>query len=194
MGGGILPCTIHNNKLYFLFGKENKYADTPGWSDFGGGKDGHETTMQTALREGAEELTGFLGGQKDIKKLLKAGTYKIDIKPDSSKYSLYISHLFAIKYDEKLPFYYNNNQCFLQRKLSENAIKKSRIFEKSQIKWLSLDDVRRKCKTFRKHFQQICKRLIDEKKEIELFIRSKLSKDTRKSRGKPGTKTRKSRR
>ena len=45
MGGGILPCTIHNNKLLFLFGKENKYADTPGWSDFGGGKDGNETPL-----------------------------------------------------------------------------------------------------------------------------------------------------
>ena len=24
-------------QIYFLFGKENKYNDTPGWSDFGGG-------------------------------------------------------------------------------------------------------------------------------------------------------------
>jgi hypothetical protein len=37
MGAGVLPATIHNNKIYFLFGKENKFADTPGWSDFGGG-------------------------------------------------------------------------------------------------------------------------------------------------------------
>ena len=70
MGAGILPTTIHNNKLYFLFGKENKYADTPGWSDIGGGTDNDETFMQTAMREGAEELTGFLGMENDIKKLL----------------------------------------------------------------------------------------------------------------------------
>ena len=34
MGAGILPISIHNKKIYLLFGKENKYADTPGWSDF----------------------------------------------------------------------------------------------------------------------------------------------------------------
>lgn len=50
MGAGILPTTIHNNKLYFLFGKENKYADTPGWSDIGGGTDNDETFMQTAMK------------------------------------------------------------------------------------------------------------------------------------------------
>ena len=37
MGGGILPVAIKNNKLYFLFGKENELDDTPGWADFGGG-------------------------------------------------------------------------------------------------------------------------------------------------------------
>ena len=38
MGGGILPTTIHEGRLYFLFGKESKYEDTaPGFSDFGGG-------------------------------------------------------------------------------------------------------------------------------------------------------------
>ena len=38
MGAGILPTTIHNNKLYFLFGKENPLEDSSkGWSDFGGG-------------------------------------------------------------------------------------------------------------------------------------------------------------
>ena len=53
MGAGILPTTIYKNKLYFLFGKENKYEDSaPGFSDFGGGKDNDETYLQTAIREG----------------------------------------------------------------------------------------------------------------------------------------------
>ena len=40
MGAGILPTTIHNDKLYFLFGKENQYEDSAeGFSDFGGGTD-----------------------------------------------------------------------------------------------------------------------------------------------------------
>ena len=29
MGGGLLPIAIKNNKLFFLFGKENELDDTP---------------------------------------------------------------------------------------------------------------------------------------------------------------------
>jgi 8-oxo-dGTP pyrophosphatase MutT (NUDIX family) len=69
MGAGILPTTIHNNKLYFLFGKENKYADTPGWSDIGGGTDNDETFMQTAMREGTEELIILTGVVQAVKRI-----------------------------------------------------------------------------------------------------------------------------
>ena len=66
MGAGILPTTIHNNKLFFLFGKENKYEDSaPGFSDFGGGTDNNETYFETAIREAGEELTGFLGNDNE---------------------------------------------------------------------------------------------------------------------------------
>ena len=47
MGAGILPTCIYKGKLYFLFGKENKYGDTQGWSDFGGGTDNSETFIQS---------------------------------------------------------------------------------------------------------------------------------------------------
>jgi 8-oxo-dGTP pyrophosphatase MutT (NUDIX family) len=71
VAGSILPVTIHNNKLYFLFGKENSMEDSAkGWSDFGGGVDKGETPYSTALREGGEELTGFLGDKKNIQKLI----------------------------------------------------------------------------------------------------------------------------
>ena len=61
MGAGILPVALHHDKIFFLFGKENKNADTPGWSDFGGGKEKGERPLTTAIREGYEELSGFLG-------------------------------------------------------------------------------------------------------------------------------------
>jgi len=38
-----------------------------GWSDFGGRVDRGETPMSAALREGGEELTGFLGDGQNIK-------------------------------------------------------------------------------------------------------------------------------
>jgi hypothetical protein len=102
MGAGILPTTIHNNKLYFLFGKENKYEDSAsGFSDFGGGTDNKETFLQTAIREGTEELTGFLGSTNDLRNMLKKyGTYNIDYK--SEGYSTYRSHLFPYNYNEYL--------------------------------------------------------------------------------------------
>ena len=77
MGAGILPTTIYKGKLYFLFGKENKYEQTaPGFSDFGGGTDNNESYLETAIREAGEELTGFLGSDEQIRNMLtQNGTY-----------------------------------------------------------------------------------------------------------------------
>ena len=149
MGAGILPTTIYQGKLYFLFGKENKYADTPGFSDIGGGQDGTENFMQAAIREGTEELTGFLGSEADLAKLLKKhGTYNIDFNNDK-----YRMHIFPMEYDPMLPFYYNNNSRFLQRKLDPKIIEKSKIFEKAEIKWICIDDLHKMRKQFRSYFQ-----------------------------------------
>ena len=61
VGSSILPVAIHDNTLYFLFGKENPFEDSAkGFSDFGGGMERNESRLDTALREGSEELSGFL--------------------------------------------------------------------------------------------------------------------------------------
>ena len=69
MGASILPITLINNKICFLFGKERDIDENPGWSDFGGGTEKGETFLDTAIREGSEELTGFLGSPKKIKEM-----------------------------------------------------------------------------------------------------------------------------
>ena len=139
MGAGILPTTIHNGKLYFLFGKENKYEDSaPGFSDFGGGTDNDESFFETAIRESGEELTGFLGDDNDIKKLLKRhGTYNIDYK--TGEHKTYRMHIFPFEYNHWLPYYYNNNQRFLQKRLDPEVIKNSKIFEKAEIRCVCID-------------------------------------------------------
>lgn len=181
MGAGILPTTIHNNKLYFLFGKENQYADTPGWSDIGGGTDNNETFLQTATREGTEELTGFLGMEKDIKQLLtKNGTYNIEFGEPHRRYRI---HIFPITYDPNLPVYYNNNHKFLERKLSKNLIKNSKIFEKDEIKWICVDDIPKVRKQFRNYFQEVADQIYNERSDIQAFIRKS-------RRGKKSTKKR----
>ena len=175
MGAGILPTTIHNNKLYFLFGKENKYeTSAPGYSDFGGGADNNESPFETAIREGGEELTGFLGSSKDISKLLKKhGTYNIDYS-SNNVHSLYRTHIFPIKYDPMLAIYYNNNQQFIQAHLDPSVIKKTKIFEKAEIRWVCVDDILKMRPKFRSYFQHIVDIIYDEKEAINKFIRSSL--------------------
>ena len=120
MGAGILPTTIYNNKIYFLFGKENKYEDSAeGFSDFGGGTDNTESYLSTAIREGGEELTGFLGSSSDIKKILKKhGTYNIDYKS-----GLFIGHIFEGKRIKPLLDLNGNKVGFTQIKLLKNKRK-----------------------------------------------------------------------
>jgi len=170
MGAGILPTTIHNDKLYFLFGKENKYEDSaPGFSDFGGDTDNNESYLETAVREAGEELTGFLGNGHDIRKLLtRCGTYDIDHK--SNSHSTYRMHIFPFHYDTSLVFYYNNNQRFLQKRLDPNVIQKSKIFEKEEIRWVCIDDLKKMRPQFRSYFQNIVDMIIAQKDSIKQFI------------------------
>jgi len=180
MGGSILPVTLHNNKIYFLFGKERDIDENPGWSDFGGGTDKGETLFQTAIREGSEELTGFLGNAINIKRLLnKYGTYNIDYK--SHGHTTYRCHIFPMEYDDKLPFYYNNNQQFLQQKLDPKIIRDTKIFEKTQIKWFSFDDIQKQHNEFRSFYQNIVDLIIQHKSSIETFVRKYLKSTSYKS-------------
>lgn len=175
MGAGILPTALYKGKLYFLFGKENKYEDSaPGFSDFGGGTDNSETYIQTAIREAGEELTGFLGSDKDIKKMLqKHGTYNIDYK--SGNHSTYRMHIFPMVYDALLPFYYNNNQRFLQKRLDPKIIQNSKIFEKEEIRWVCVDDLTKMRSQFRYYFQNIVDMILREKKQINSFIKKSIN-------------------
>jgi 8-oxo-dGTP pyrophosphatase MutT (NUDIX family) len=190
MGAGILPTTIHNNKLYFLFGKENKYEKSaPGFSDFGGGTDNSETFFETAVREAGEEFTGFLGTDAEVRSMLKKnGTYNIDHK--STGFNTYRCHIFPFEYNEWLPHYYNNNQLFLQKRLDANVIKTTRIFEKAEIRWICIDELVKMRPQFRHYFRNIIDKILLEKDAIKRFInsgslkKSVIKKGLKKSRSK----------
>lgn len=184
MGASLLPATIYKNKLYLLFGKEREIDEHPGWSDFGGGTDKGESYMETAIREGGEELTGFLGSDKDVKHLLtKYGTFDIDFT--SNGHGIYRVHIFPMDYDHHLPHYYNNNQRFLQKRLSPKIIKDTKIFEKTQIKWFCVDDLPKMKKEFREFYQNIVDLMLARKGEIDKFVRTSLKPKakTRRVRG-----------
>lgn len=127
MGAGILPTAIYKGKLWFLFGKENKYeTSAPGFSDFGGGTEQGESLLDTAIREGGEELTGFLGSDAQLRSLLRR-PYIIDNASET-----YRTHIFRMEYDPHIVKYYNNNQRFLQQRLPASVIKSVRIFERQK--------------------------------------------------------------
>ena len=176
MGGSVLPATIDDKGvLRFLFGKERDIDENPGWSDFGGGTEHGESYMTTAIREGGEELTGFLGGEKEIKALLnKYGTYNVTY-PGSNGHTGYRVHIFPMTYDEYLPFYYNNNQRFIQKRLDSKVIRDTKIFEKQEIKWWSINEIKKNKKQFRSFYQNIVDMILEEEKNITKFIFSKLS-------------------
>lgn len=169
VAGSLLPITIHNNKLYFLFGKENPMEDSAkGWSDFGGRVDAGETPFTAALREGGEELTGFLGNNSALRKLVKknGGTFHLE-------HNKYHVHMFYLQYDENLPKYYNQNHQFLWERMDKNTLNDSKLFEKIEIQWFSVDDMIHKRSQFRNFYQQIVDLFIDKKIAIEGFARKK---------------------
>ena len=171
MGASILPITVHNGKILLLFGKERDIDENPGWSDFGGGTDKGETFLETAVREGGEEMTGFLGSSEDIKRLLKRyGTFNLDFKSDNG-YGTYRCHIFPMEYDEYLPHYYNNNQRFLQKRLPASIIRDTKIFEKTQIKWFDINELAKRRSEFRGFYRNIIDLIVENKTELEKFAK-----------------------
>ena len=181
MGASILPVTIYDNKVHFLFGKERETDENPGWSDFGGGTEDGESFLKTAAREGSEELTGFLGGEQEIIELLnKYGTFPVEFK--SKGHSTYRAHVFPMNYDPKLTHYYNNNQRFLQKRLDPKIIEETKIFEKTKIEWFTFDDMKRRKKEFRSFYQNIVDLLLKDQSSIETFVRRNLLGSNKKRR------------
>ena len=172
MGGGALPVAYNkkNKKVYLLFGKENEYLnkDSPGWSDFGGGEKPGERALDTALREGCEELNGFFGCEGDIKRLIKENLVT------SLNHERYTTFLFEIDYDENLPVYFNNNYKFLKSHVN-NLVRHTTngLFEKSNIKWMTFDDLRKERDIFRSYYRNV----VDVILENEDDITSKLSQN-----------------
>ena len=186
MGGGILPVAIKNDKIYFLFGKENELDDTPGWADFGGGHEEGETHFDTALREGSEEINGFLGSAEQLRKRVKQN------KIVTIKFKEYTTFIFKMDFDENLPTYYKNNYEFFSRYLPHVKHKKDNgLLEKAKIKWFSYDELKDKKKEFRSFYQNIVELIIKQQSNISGKLLSS-NKFTRKQNHKGIRKSKKS--
>jgi 8-oxo-dGTP pyrophosphatase MutT (NUDIX family) len=167
VGSSILPVTFHKNKLYFLFGKETPLeTSAPGWSDFGGGMEPGESKEETALREGGEELTGFLGNPEQLKRRIAShgGMYHINYKDQ------YHVHVIYIPYDENLPKYYNLNHQFLWERMNQSFLKKTKLFEKIEIQWFSEKATLQRRTEFRPFYQNIVDVILKETKNIRKYF------------------------
>jgi 8-oxo-dGTP pyrophosphatase MutT (NUDIX family) len=156
MGAGILPIALYKNKLLFLFGKERSSGL---WSDFGGGAEKNETEIQTAIREGGEELNGLLGIGDELFKKVKDNM--LNILP----YEEYTIYIFKIPYDANLPTYFNNSNSFATRYLPKQ-LNRSGLFEKKEMRWFSIDDMKAEKKTFRPFYRGVVNILIREYKTL----------------------------
>lgn len=166
VAGSILPVAIYKNKLYFLFGKENSLeTSAKGWSDFGGGCENSETPFKTALREGAEELSGFLGDKKEIASLLKSGYHEIIC-------NTYHVHICIIPYEPHLVTYYNNHHKFLWNRMDREVLQKTKLFEKCELRWFSESELSTKRKLFRNFYQEIVENIRADIPDIRKLITS----------------------
>ena len=162
MGAGLLPVAIKGGMLYFLFGMET-YNNL--WSDFGGKSNINETLKDTALREGYEELDGFLGSISDLKKNLEKN-FVLKISESSLNYS---SFLIKINYDDNLPFYFNNHHQFIKKNFS-NLEDRNGFYEKKKIKCFTIKEMKKERSKFRNFYREI----IDIISENENLIMKKI--------------------
>ena len=186
VAASILPVTIHNNELYFLFGKETDLEKSAkGWSDFGGGLENGDSVYETALREGGEELTGFLGDSKQLKKHIKknGGHYYI-------KHNTYHVHIIYVEYDENLVKYYNNNHAFLWKRMNQDYLKKTKYFEKIEIGWFSLSDIAKMRGEFRPFYEEIVDDILSHVENIRKFILKRQRKSIKNRKNRKNSKTR----
>lgn len=184
VAASILPVSIFNNELYFLFGKENEMEDSAkGFSDFGGGVESGESITETAMREGAEELCGFLGNPKQLSQLIKknGGTYKLIYGSENKAYHI---HIFYIHYDEKLPEYFTNNHKFLWERMDKNLLNNSKFFEKQEICWFCKNDMKKRMNEFRPFYREIVEKILYEYLKIDNFIKKKAKKNKKYSKNK----------
>ena len=177
VGSSILPVTVKNGKLMFLFGKECEKEDSAhGFSDFGGGVEKGESILDTAIREGAEELTGFLGNPEQIRT-------KIDLQGGLHKIRMpnYHAHLFYLPYNAQLPLFYNQNHRFLWDRMDTQLLNKTKLFEKIEVEWFSVQDMKERMFEFRSFYQKMVRRLIKKESEIKQFV-NRAARKTKKGR------------
>ena len=163
MGAGILPVTILKGSIIYLLGREQ---NSNYWCDFGGSSNNFESIYDTAIREGYEELDGFLGNKNQLEKLVTNNLV-------SSCYTnRYTTFLFYVKPQVlcSVPYFFNNHRTFLEDELVLNY-KKEGLFEKKEIKLFNKKDLLVNYQEIRPFYRDIVSQLLEiEKNEFDKVV------------------------
>jgi 8-oxo-dGTP pyrophosphatase MutT (NUDIX family) len=161
MAGILLHTRDDNGTHYFLFARERinnnpACSDRGLWSDFGGSRDKGETLKNCAIREGCEELCGFLS-----KSLIRESIFG---QRSIKTYTTFFVHL---DYDKhwSLPDYLNAHYEFMAKHSQIKPLIKdpyNGLYEKDQFAWFSLDDMREKREEFRQFYREMLDLIIEE--------------------------------
>ena len=81
--------------------------------------------------------------------------------------------MFLLDYDENLPTLYNNNHHFLWNRMNKKTLNDTCLFEKIEIKWFSVADMKSKRKLFRPFYRDIVDMLLADITNIKAFITSR---------------------
>ena len=168
VASSFLPVAIHRGELKFLFGKEVDRDSMPGFSDFGGRVEPHESILDAGIREFAEEITGFLGNETQLRKQIQK-TGCLEYVYEKHKYHI---HILPIAYDESLVKYFNASHQFIHSKVPTEELKKYALFEKTELKWFSVKELEN-TDQFREFYREIVQFLLDRRGEIRDFLKPK---------------------
>jgi len=164
MGAGVLPVALYRGSLFLLLGQERK---NDLWCDFGGSPNKGEKPINTAIREGSEELNGFLGEENEFEVTVNCNMIL------SISFDRYTSYIFRTNYDKKLPVYFSNVNSFAEIHLKDKVdTKHNGLFEKNQIQWFPLSKFKdgKSQNMFRNHYKPIVDSLLKNEKFIIKFI------------------------
>tara|TARA_Y100000816_G_C25734455_1_gene386690 strand:+ start:48 stop:572 length:525 start_codon:yes stop_codon:yes gene_type:complete len=166
MGAGILPVALYRGTLFLLLGKERNNL----WSDFGGSANNKEEIFKTAIREGCEELNGFLGTEDELETMVRKNSIMqigFEERQKKSKKLIYTTFLFNVKYDKNLPYYFNNVNKFAEIHLHDKVNNyHNGLFEKNEINWFTISELKEKKINLRPWYKPFIESVIKNEKMI----------------------------
>ena len=166
MGAGILPVALYRGTLFLLLGQERHNHL---WCDFGGSPNKGESPFKTAIREGSEELNGFLGSDEDLELTVNCNLVL------SICYQKYTTYVFRTKYNKELPYYFSNVNEFAEQFCKDKIDDKHNgLFEKKTIKWFPISQFKNKKNNslLRGHYVELVNQMVKKEK----FIISEIEK------------------